>query len=577
MLYNRGNVAQLPSVDLLTFLFDNPETHATEDTPLHAEARDPDRVITKARARILTQQFAHFLRRSHGIGSAGPGRDIVVCLSTGQSALPCLFWSVVAAEGIYSAASPAATPGDIARQIQDGPGRLLVCSEDLRALGLAAAAKAHLPQRNVLVLTSYPHIELYGAVDGALRCGFDQRLAWPRLTDPTELDTRTVCILYSSGTTGLPKGVRISHTNVVAEAVLPSLMARPVFEKWAAEGRPLERRILGHLPAAHIAGVQGYFISSFYEGVCVYWMPRFDFADFVTHCRRLRITHLLSVPPIFMAIAKHPAVKDALGHVRIAISGAAPLGGETQEAADSQLPDGTCVSQVWGLSETTGTVTYTPPNVKLGNGSLGFLLPNMTMRLVDDHDQDVKPGQAGEAWLKGPLITKGYHNRPEADKASFSEDGWFKTGDVLRVENNELFIVDRKKEIIKYKGLQIAPAELEGILAAHPAVTDAAVVGALRDGNELPRAHVVLAPGSSGRVTEEDLKEYVKARVSDHKQLRGGVVFVDAVPRSAAGKILRRRLRDGDGDAHGDADGDGDGNGNGHGHGHGDSGGKAKL
>ncbi|KAG5985064.1 hypothetical protein E4U55_001805 [Claviceps digitariae] len=535
MMYNHGNVAQLPN---------GPETHATEDTPIHAEAHDPSHVITKSQARILTQQFAHFLRHSYDIGSAGPSKDVVVCVSTGQSALPCLFWSVIAADGIYSAASSAATPADIARQIRDGPGRLLVCSEDLRTLGVAAARAAGLPQRNLLLLKSYPRVELYSAADTALRCDFGQKLEWPRLTDPSELEARTACILYSSGTTGLPKGVRISHTNMVAEGALPSLMARPVFDRWAAEGRPLERRTLGHLPTAHIAGVQGYFVNAFYEGCCVYWTPKFSLADFAKYCQQLRITHILSVPPIFMAIAKHPAIKDALKHIRIAVSGAAPLGGETQEAANRQLPDGTYISQVWGLSETTGSVTYTPPDVKLANGSLGFLLPNMTMRLVDDHGQDVEPGHAGEAWIKGPVVTKGYHNRPEANKSSFTEDGWFKTGDVLRVENEQLFIVDRKKELIKYKGLQVAPAELEGILVAHPAVADAAVVGIPRDGNELPRAYVVLVPGASGQVTEENLKDYVKRRVSDYKQLRGGIVFVDTVPRSASGKLLRRQLRD---------------------------------
>ncbi|KAG6011941.1 hypothetical protein E4U54_007829 [Claviceps lovelessii] len=334
---------------------------------------------------------------------------------------------------------------------------------------------------------------------------------------------------------------------MVAEAALPSLMARPVFAKWAAEGRPLERRrMLGHLATAHVAGVQGYFVNAFYEGCCMYWMPRFDFSDFVTYCRHLRITHLLSVPPIFMGIAKHPAIREALEHTRIAVCGAAPLGGDTQEAADRQMPDGTVISQVWGLSETTGSVTYTPLDVKLPIGSLGYLLPNVTMRLVDDHGRDVKPGCAGEAWLKGPVVTKGYHNRPEADESSFTEDGWFKTGDVLRVENEQLFIVDRKKELIKYNGLQVAPAELEGILVAHPAVADAAVVGIPRDrdGNELPRAYVVLAAGARGSITEEHLEEYVKTRVSGHKQLRGGVVFVDAVPRSASGKILRRQLRE---------------------------------
>lgn len=173
---------------------------------MHAEAQDPNHIITKAQARDITKQFSHFLRHNYGIGSSGPDKDVVVSVSTGQSALACLFLSVIGAEGIYSAASPASTPADLARQIKDGPGKVLVCSEDLRSLGEAAAKAAGLPLRNVLILKSYPQVELY-SVDGALKCDFKQGLEWPRITNQKELENRTVCILYSSGTTGLPKGM----------------------------------------------------------------------------------------------------------------------------------------------------------------------------------------------------------------------------------------------------------------------------------------------------------------------------------------------------------------------------------
>lgn len=179
---------------------------AKEDTPLHAEAKHPQRgVITKSLARSLTKQFAYFLRNEYGIGKSGPGKDVVVTASIGQSALACLFYGVIAADGLYSAASTASTVADLARQVKDGPGKVIVCSDNLKDLALAAARSVGLPDRNVLVLHSYPEIKLESA-DGSTSCDFRNELSWRTITDPFELEKSKICILYSSGTTGLPKG-----------------------------------------------------------------------------------------------------------------------------------------------------------------------------------------------------------------------------------------------------------------------------------------------------------------------------------------------------------------------------------
>ncbi|PNY24611.1 acyl-coenzyme A synthetase [Tolypocladium capitatum] len=543
MIYGTADQISVPNLDVLTLLFDSHHSRAQDDTALHAEARHPRDVITKSRTRTLTTQFAHFLRHSYGIGASGPGKDVVVTVSTGQSALACVFYGVIAADGIYSAASPSGTPADLARQIKDGPGKALICSEDLRRTALEAAHVAGLSERNVLVLTSHPEVRLESA-DGSLKCDFKHSLPWQPITDPKALVDRTICILYSSGTTGLPKGVLVSHVNVVSEVFIGAYLNRPVFDAWNRQGRGFVRRTLGHLPTAHIAGLLGYFVSPFFEGGIVYWMPAFNLEDFIRHSAELGITSIFTVPPIYAAIAKHPRVKNQFSGLRQAISGAAPLSREIQQAVSDKIAPGTIVTQVWGLSETTGAVTQTPPDRTDTIGSLGPLMPNVTLRLVDDNDQDVRPGEPGEALVKGPMITKGYHNNPEANKAAFTPDGWFRTGDVLRMENDLFYIIDRKKELIKYKGLQVAPAELEGVLLAHPSVADAAVVGVPYNDTEVPRAYVELAPGTRGNISEADVAEYVKGQVAEYKQLRGGVVFVDAVPRSKAGKILRRELRE---------------------------------
>ncbi|KAG9252150.1 uncharacterized protein F5Z01DRAFT_626174 [Emericellopsis atlantica] len=540
MIYNQGNEVHVPNVDLLTLLFELDECAAQEDTPIHAEAAHPEYFFTKAASRTLAKQFAHFLRKEYGIGAHGAGKDVVVSVSTGQSALATLFYGVVAAEGVYSAASGAGTPSDLARQIRQGDSKLLVCSKDLVKLAEKAAEDAGLSKRNVLVLESYPEVKL-GSLDGSTKCDFQNELDWRRITDQRELEKTTICMLYSSGTTGLPKGVLITHMNMVASTVIPTRLSRPYY---ASTGTGYEKRTLGHLPTAHVAGVMGYFVHPVWEAGTVFWMPGFNFEDFVKYAEQLRITVFFTVPPIFMAIAKHPAVKDQFRFMKGAMSGAAPLTGDLQDAASKKLGLEEGITQTWGMSETTGSATYIPPGRTVRMGSLGPLLPNVLMRLVDDDGNDVKRGEAGEALIKGPIVSPGYHDNDKANRESYTSDGWLRTGDILREDDGEFWVVDRKKELIKYKGLQVAPAELEGLLASHPAVLDAAVIGIQQDDTEVPRAYVVLAPPAVGKVKEVDLAQFVEGKVAHYKKLRGGIKFVDSVPRSPSGKILRKDVRE---------------------------------
>jgi 4-coumarate--CoA ligase len=350
---------------------------------LYAEANDPTKVITKSQARTLTCQIAHFLRHDYGIGKDGPGKDVVATVSTGQHALACLFFGVIAAEGVYSAASPGATVEELVRQIRDGPAKVIICSADVKPLAEAAADIVGLSKRNVLVLESTPEIKLESA-DGSVRCDFDQELEWTRITNADELEHSTICMLYSSGTTGLPKGVMISHQNMVAEAFLPAYINRPIWKEWAAAGKPFELRTLAHLPTAHVSGVQGYFMNAFYDGGIVYWMSSFDFGAFLKYNVQHNITTFFSLPKIYLGLAKHPAVTDQLKSLRIAYSGATPLNKEVYHCTKfgGGGEDRTLVSQTWGASETTGAVTHVSPAMRDTTGSVGELLPNMLMRYV---------------------------------------------------------------------------------------------------------------------------------------------------------------------------------------------------
>lgn len=333
--------------------------------------------------------------------------------------------------------------------------------------------------------------------------------------------------------------MKLSHRNVVAEAVIPGDM----FKSWIASSNPnFEYRTLAHLPTAHIAGIQGYLINPFYMGGPVYWMPRFSFPEFLAYNKKYRITFFFTVPPIYLLIAKSPEVTDQFKTLEIAVSGAAPLGKDLQHAASAKLGGPDCfISQTWGLSETTGSATVMPFGMTDDTGSVSPLIPNMLARIVDDEGKDVEPGKPGEVLVKGPVVCKGYHKNEAANAEAFTGE-WFHTGDVAEFRNGLFYIVDRKKELIKYKGLQVAPAELEALLVNHPDILDAAVIGVeTEDGhNEVPRAYVV---AGTKKISDKKIMRYVRETVAGHKQLRGGVVFVDAIPKSASGKILRKDLR----------------------------------
>jgi long-subunit acyl-CoA synthetase (AMP-forming) len=204
-----------------------------------------------------------------------------------------------------------------------------------------------------------------------------------------------------------------------------------------------EYRTLAHLPAAHIAGCQGYFINPIISGGPVYWMEKFDFPKFLEYNKKLKITMFFTVPPIYLLISKSPLVTDQFQTLLEAYSGAAPMGATLQTVTQSKL--GCQISQTWGLSETTGSATVMPMGSEDLTGSVSPLMPNMRLRIVDDDGNDVEPGQEGEFLIKGPVVTNGYFDNATATKEAFTADDWFKTGDIGLIRNRLLYISDQKK------------------------------------------------------------------------------------------------------------------------------------
>jgi len=253
------------------------------------------------------------------------------------------------------------------------------------------------------------------------------------------------------------------------------------------------------------------------------------------------ITRLFLVPPIVLGLAKHPIVDQYdVSSVRQIFSGAAPLGGEIAEAAAKRLGCG--VAQGYGMTELS-PVTHAVREGEYRAGSVGTLVASTEMRLVDpDSGEDAAPGERGEVWVRGPQVMKGYLNNDEATKLTIDDDGWLHTGDIAEVDDaGHTYIVDRLKELIKVKGFQVPPAELEALLITHAEVNDVAVIGVPDDeAGEVVKAFVVRSPGSE--VSEQTLKDFVKEHVATYKQV-SIVEFIDAIPKSASGKILRRELR----------------------------------
>jgi acyl-CoA synthetase (AMP-forming)/AMP-acid ligase II len=349
-----------------------------------------------------------------------------------------------------------------------------------------------------------------------------------------EVDPEDLAVLpYSSGTTGLMKGVMLTHRNLVAN----------IEQAWTSMPLGEDDVLVGLLPFFHSYGQTVVLNLGLAKGATIVTMPRFDLDGLLDVVEQHGVTWLHIVPPIVLALATAPQLEQRdTSSLKMVISGAAPLDADLLRRAEERI--GAPIRQGYGLTEISpvshksrfADVERTPP------GSVGPLIPNTEARLVDpDTGEDVAEGEEGEIWIRGPQVMKGYLNNPEATAETLVEDGWLRTGDIGRVDENGFFyVVDRLKELIKYKGYQVPPAELEAVLVSHPKVRDAGVIGVPNaDGEESPKACVVSDDG----LEAEELMAYVAERVAPYKRIRE-VEFVDQIPKSASGKILRRVLRD---------------------------------
>jgi acyl-CoA synthetase (AMP-forming)/AMP-acid ligase II len=493
---------------------------------------DKPAIIDGPSGRVVTYgQLRDAIRRAAtGLARRGLRKgDVVAIYSPNCPEYVVVFHAVASLGAINTTVNPTYTADELATQIKDSGARFLFTVPAVLERAREAAAR-----------TGIEEIFVIGAAEG-LR-SLAELLEAPPDPPAVAIDpARDLVVLpYSSGTTGLPKGVMLTHRHLVAN--LRQAEGMRGFECFGERDT-----VMAALPFFHIYGMVVIMKLSLGNGSTLVTMPRFDLMEFLGLVQKHRVTVLPLVPPIVLGLVKHPAVAQFdLSSVRLVFSGAAPLGEEIARALSQKLR---CpVVQGYGMTEAS-PVTHLSPTVDapFRPGSIGQVVPNTEVQIVDvATGAPLGVGQQGELLIRGPQIMRGYLNRPQETAECIDGDGWYHTGDVGYVDEQEWFyIVDRTKELIKYKGLQVAPAELEALLVTHPAVLDAAVIRkADEEAGEVPMAYVVLKADETSRQTTGDaLMAWVAERVSPHKRIRD-VAFIDQIPKSPSGKILRRVLID---------------------------------
>jgi 4-coumarate--CoA ligase len=475
------------------------------------------RVLTYAQLDDQVRRLAGGLQaRGFGIG------DVLALMAPNLPEYAVVFLGVAMAGGTITTVNPTYTDHEVGHQLADAGASILITVPMFLDTARAGAEGTGVT-------------EIFVLGEGADGAPSASELFGDPITEPVPTGPDHVVVLpYSSGTTGLSKGVMLTNRNLVANIVQVAAPAE-------LGGDDV---VMAVLPFFHIYGMQVLMNTGLSVGATVVTMGRFDLEEFLRAHQHYGVTRSFVAPPIVVALAKHPIVDHYdLSHVTQVFSGAAPLSAELAEEASGRL--GCEVVQGYGMTELS-PVSHLTPRGGFKPGSVGVTAPNTETRIVDPATgESLGLDTDGEVWVRGPQVMKGYLNNEQATRDTIDEDGWLHTGDIGHIDaDGHLYVVDRLKELIKYKGFQVPPAELEAVLLTHPAVADAAVVGRPDDeAGEIPVAYIVAKEAQP--VTGDDIQAFVADQVAHYKQIRA-VHLVDAIPKSASGKILRRLLRDQD-------------------------------
>ncbi|MBT7879444.1 MAG: AMP-binding protein [Gammaproteobacteria bacterium] len=506
----------LPKVDI-------PEVTITAHVLRRASAL-ADHVAIRDISGASSYTFAQLSDAIHslagGLAERGisPGK-VVGLMAPNLPEYAVVFHGVAVAGAAVSTINPTYGPQEVRHQLNDAGVSILFTVPMFVETALAAIEGTETTQ---VVVIGEP-------VSGTT--GMAELFANPIEQVPVDVATHTVVLPYSSGTTGLPKGVMLSHRNLVAN-----------IEQFLHAVHYQENEVaLAALPFFHIYGMQVLMNGLLSNGVTTVTMPRFDMAEALQAVQDFKVTRFFAVPPIVLGLANAPVVDEYdTSSIRQIFSGAAPLGAELAAQASARL--GCEVVQGFGMTELS-PVSHATVEGDYRPGTSGVTISNTESRIVDpDTGEDQPIGGRGELWVRGPQVMTGYLNNPTATAETVDADGWLHTGDIAIIdEYGHMTIVDRMKELIKYKGFQVAPAELEALLITHPKIADVAVIGIPNDeAGEIPKAFVTEAPGAS--ISLEEIQALVGDNLVSYKQIRE-LEVIDLIPKSASGKILRKDLR----------------------------------
>lgn len=453
--------------------------------------------------------------------------DVVNIFSPNSIYTPAIHYGILARGAIVSPANAAYTPSDLHHQLKICGAKMAIVNEGLKPTMDKALEMGGLKIEHVVLFNDLVNqVNNAEEIEQIFELG-DRQAVYK--------DAYYCC---SSGTSGVPKAVMTTHYNMAVN-VLQQRQSNP-------DSFTDSSIFAGIIPMSHIFGLAKFTYSCpFATGLTVVF-SKFDFELFLQSILKYKISTCHIVPPIVVLLAKSPLVDkyDIGDSLKNIFCGAAPLGREVIDAVEERLGASVEVTQGYGLTETS-PVTHSPfwDKEVYSPDSIGWLLPGCSARLVNERGEDIATGHRGELWFKGPQVMKGYLKEPAANKAAFTDDGYFKTGDIAVIDRTgQFYIVDRLKELIKSKGHQVAPAELEALLLSHPDIIDCAVVGVYNkeEATEYPRAYLVLRQGTQ----PQEILRWFNNKVARHKKLWGGIVVIDAIPKNPSGKILRRILRE---------------------------------